>query len=43
MTEAECKSPGHRDLKLILLWGPDENLWSNPRAALWRRRNNGGN
>jgi len=29
-------------LKLKLLPGLNEDLWSNPRAALWRWNNNGG-
>jgi len=29
-------------LKLKLLPGLNEDLWSNPRAALWRWSNNGG-
>jgi len=42
MTGAERESPYHRDLKLKLFKGPDENLWSHPKAALWRWRNNSG-
>jgi len=28
--------------KLKLLRGPNDDLWSNRRAALWRWRKNGG-
>jgi len=34
--------PLKQGLKLKLLRGPNVDLWSNPRAALWRWRNNGG-
>jgi len=32
----------NRGLKLKLLHGPHEDLQGNPRAALWRWRNNSG-
>ena len=33
---------GSQTLKLKLLRGPNQDLWSNPRVALWRWHNSGG-